>query len=384
MENYEAKDDEPDEHVVAEISRRHRQRNDSRIADLFQGFFKSTVVCPSCRRVSVTFDPFMSIAVPLSVADARKLAVTLRTFDGELTQVRVTVPLNGSVKNLLGAVVDAPDCPPLNSDSLVCVEVYNAKLQAIYAPGTRLEKLQNNDFIFVCETQPPTAVVTAVVADAAVAAAVPAVEATTVGAAVDANAVAADAAEPPLLVVVVQRAPPSGFGASNKFMGLPLTLTMPRTVSGAELTALVASRLRRYQKDATAKPPPEEAPPADDASAAPAPSASGGGALLGSALHGGGCIDDDGSASPKSCNGSPAVASPKGGAAAPIRSAQWKLFHSTMTAGSFGCDLPAISPPHRPWPCGMPSSPHLPWWPCPPHPTSLGATWQVRSPRCPR
>ena len=46
----------------------------------------------------------MSVAVPLSVADARKLTVTLRTYDGTHRMVRVTVPLNGT------AVAPRRDC----------------------------------------------------------------------------------------------------------------------------------------------------------------------------------------------------------------------------------------------------------------------------------
>ena len=40
-------------------------RNDSKIVDLFSGQFKSTVQCPSCNKVSVTFDPYMVLSLPL-------------------------------------------------------------------------------------------------------------------------------------------------------------------------------------------------------------------------------------------------------------------------------------------------------------------------------
>lgn len=45
----------------------HKLRNDSVIVDLFQGMYKSTVVCPVCDVVSVTFDPFMDLSVPLPI-----------------------------------------------------------------------------------------------------------------------------------------------------------------------------------------------------------------------------------------------------------------------------------------------------------------------------
>ncbi|TNN38917.1 Ubiquitin carboxyl-terminal hydrolase 19 [Liparis tanakae] len=40
-------------------------RNDSFIVDLFQGQFKSKLVCPMCSKVSITFDPFLYLPVPL-------------------------------------------------------------------------------------------------------------------------------------------------------------------------------------------------------------------------------------------------------------------------------------------------------------------------------
>lgn len=54
--------------VVAEEARaRYQKRNNSRIDDLFMGLFKSTVTCPEegCDRVSVSFDPFMSVKLSL-------------------------------------------------------------------------------------------------------------------------------------------------------------------------------------------------------------------------------------------------------------------------------------------------------------------------------
>ncbi|PHJ23093.1 ubiquitin-specific protease usp4 [Cystoisospora suis] len=51
---------------VAELSwRRHREINDSIIVDLFQGQYRSRLQCPECGRVSVTFDPFMYLSLPV-------------------------------------------------------------------------------------------------------------------------------------------------------------------------------------------------------------------------------------------------------------------------------------------------------------------------------
>lgn len=55
----------PDEQISVESWENHKKRNDSIIVDLFQGQFRSTLVCPECQYVSVTFDPFMYLSLPI-------------------------------------------------------------------------------------------------------------------------------------------------------------------------------------------------------------------------------------------------------------------------------------------------------------------------------
>lgn len=55
----------PDHVVADEAWKVYKMRNDSVIDDLFQGQFKSTLVCPACQNISVTFDPFLYLALPL-------------------------------------------------------------------------------------------------------------------------------------------------------------------------------------------------------------------------------------------------------------------------------------------------------------------------------
>ena len=55
----------------------YKKRNDSVILDLFHGLLKSTVVCPECPKVSVTFDPFCHLSLPLPVKKERKIEVSI-------------------------------------------------------------------------------------------------------------------------------------------------------------------------------------------------------------------------------------------------------------------------------------------------------------------
>lgn len=54
-----------DEVASMEAWNKHLLRNDSIIVDLFHGQYKSTLVCSICNNVSVTFDPFMTLSLPI-------------------------------------------------------------------------------------------------------------------------------------------------------------------------------------------------------------------------------------------------------------------------------------------------------------------------------
>jgi len=55
----------PDDEVALEHWHGHLKRNQSIIVDLMQGQYKSTLECPGCKKISVTFDPFMSVPLPI-------------------------------------------------------------------------------------------------------------------------------------------------------------------------------------------------------------------------------------------------------------------------------------------------------------------------------
>ncbi|KAJ5123726.1 hypothetical protein N7448_009823 [Penicillium atrosanguineum] len=43
----------------------YKARNDSVVCDLFAGMYKSTLVCPDCHKVSIIFDPFSNLTLPI-------------------------------------------------------------------------------------------------------------------------------------------------------------------------------------------------------------------------------------------------------------------------------------------------------------------------------
>lgn len=56
--------------------KRYLADNKSIIVDTFQGQFKSTVKCSNCNHISVTFEPFMYLALPLPFALQRQVVVS--------------------------------------------------------------------------------------------------------------------------------------------------------------------------------------------------------------------------------------------------------------------------------------------------------------------
>ena len=65
IEMKEKQDDETDEECAKRYWECNLKRNDSIITDLFCGQYKSTITCPECNWINITFDPFDSITLPL-------------------------------------------------------------------------------------------------------------------------------------------------------------------------------------------------------------------------------------------------------------------------------------------------------------------------------
>ncbi|KAG7242013.1 hypothetical protein INR49_024623, partial [Caranx melampygus] len=84
-------DGRPDQEVAEEAWRNHRRRNDSVIVDTFHGLFKSTLVCPECHKVSVTFDPFCYLSVPLPVSKERVMEVFFVSLDPYAKPVQLSM-----------------------------------------------------------------------------------------------------------------------------------------------------------------------------------------------------------------------------------------------------------------------------------------------------
>ncbi|XP_049920390.1 ubiquitin carboxyl-terminal hydrolase 11 isoform X1 [Epinephelus moara] len=140
----------PDQEVAEEAWRNHRRRNDSVIVDTFHGLFKSTLVCPECHKVSVTFDPFCYLSVPLPVSKERVMEIFFVSLDpyAKPAQHRVVVPKAGKVSDLCSALSEMTNVPPAQ---MVVADVFNHRFYKIYNADESLSCILDRDDIFVYE-----------------------------------------------------------------------------------------------------------------------------------------------------------------------------------------------------------------------------------------
>lgn len=76
--------------VAAESWNNYKMRNDSVIVDTFHGLLKSTVNCPECSKISVTFDPFCYLSLPMPIKKERLLEVFWVPLSPEKKPIQVS------------------------------------------------------------------------------------------------------------------------------------------------------------------------------------------------------------------------------------------------------------------------------------------------------
>ncbi|CAH9115478.1 unnamed protein product [Cuscuta epithymum] len=126
----EAKDGDgrPDEEVADEYWKNHRARNDSIIVDVCQGQYRSKLVCPDCSKVSITFDPFMYLSLPLPSTSMRSMTISIMKGDGDIhpSVVTVNVPKDGKYSDLIHSLSTA--CSLGADETFLVAEVYNSRI----------------------------------------------------------------------------------------------------------------------------------------------------------------------------------------------------------------------------------------------------------------
>ncbi|MEQ2205884.1 Ubiquitin carboxyl-terminal hydrolase 15, partial [Xenoophorus captivus] len=175
----------PDKVVAEEAWENHIKRNDSIIVDIFHGLFKSTLVCPVCSKVSVTFDPFCYLTLPLPMKKERTLEVYLIRLD-----------------------------PVAKPTQMIVTDIYNHRFHRIFATNENLSSIMERDDIYVFQV------------------AVNRVE---------------DTDHVVIPVHLREKYKQSGYNhTSTPLFGLPFLIAVPRTLSEDKLYNMLLSRLCRF------------------------------------------------------------------------------------------------------------------------------------------
>nr|XP_036852250.1 ubiquitin carboxyl-terminal hydrolase 11 isoform X4 [Manis javanica] len=136
--------------VAQEAWQNHKRRNDSVIVDTFHGLFKSTLVCPDCGNVSVTFDPFCYLSVPLPVSHKRVMEVFFVSMDPRRKpeQHRLVVPKKGKISDLCVALAKHTGVSP---ERMMVADVFSHRFYKIYQLEESLSSILDRDDIFIYE-----------------------------------------------------------------------------------------------------------------------------------------------------------------------------------------------------------------------------------------
>ncbi|XP_044307785.1 ubiquitin carboxyl-terminal hydrolase 19 isoform X3 [Varanus komodoensis] len=147
-------DGRPDEVVAEEAWQRHKMRNDSFIVDLFQGQYKSKLVCPVCSKVSITFDPFLYLPVPLPQKQ-KVLTVYYFAKEPHKKPVKFLVSIskeNSTAKEVLDSVSHSVR---VNPENLRLAEVIKNRFSRIFLPSHSLDTATPNDLLLCFEVLSP-------------------------------------------------------------------------------------------------------------------------------------------------------------------------------------------------------------------------------------
>lgn len=128
-----------------------RKRDDSVIADLFTGMYKSTLKCPECGKVSITFDPFNNLTLPLPVEDMWSESVKFLPLNDVPVTIEVELPKHSAIEQLFQYISIRTGVP---ANRLIGGEEFKGRFFKIYDPTQDLsEEISSTDFATIHELE---------------------------------------------------------------------------------------------------------------------------------------------------------------------------------------------------------------------------------------
>ncbi|CDO92811.1 unnamed protein product [Kluyveromyces dobzhanskii CBS 2104] len=131
-----------------------KQRNDSIIMDLFVGLYKSTLVCPNCNFISITFDPYNDLTLPLPIEKYWSAKVMIFPQGSPPCTLEVELVKTSTYNDLKAYVASHAN---MNRDDLIGFEIFNhqfynnyeSNMEADYLPISEL--ISDNDTVIFYE-----------------------------------------------------------------------------------------------------------------------------------------------------------------------------------------------------------------------------------------
>jgi len=134
----------------------YRRRNDSVIVDLFQGQYKSTLICPDCNKVAIKFDEIMYLTLQLPINKKFKGTIYFVPLDLSKPRIKVVYQLNKDstfrqLKQHIGQILS------VDPNRMAAIEDWSGKPWKIWQDTDSLEGIMERDVINVFETPLPFA-----------------------------------------------------------------------------------------------------------------------------------------------------------------------------------------------------------------------------------
>ncbi|KAJ2487589.1 hypothetical protein IWW37_005186 [Coemansia sp. RSA 2050] len=140
----------PDVEVANEQWDIYKRRNDSVVVDLFQGQYRSTLVCPICSHTSVTFDPFMYLTLPLPVQRQKWLEVLFIPVNTDVhaTRMRLLALKDDSIKQLKQMIAHLTGAV---AENLLVCDLASVRVYSIYNDNDTLADIGSSDVVNIYE-----------------------------------------------------------------------------------------------------------------------------------------------------------------------------------------------------------------------------------------
>lgn len=126
-----------------------KKRNDSVIMDLFVGLYKSTLVCPNCNHVSITFDPYNDLTLPLPIENYWSTKVTIFPQNSPPCTLEVELSKTSSYNDLKAYVAQHAN---MHANDLIGAEIFNHQFYNNYESNVEADYLPISELISESDT----------------------------------------------------------------------------------------------------------------------------------------------------------------------------------------------------------------------------------------